>query len=124
MSASPYFDISSLPILVSRASSYRDRYANCTVDTCDINSSYYYYRVSLAANATLLALFSISLVGFIVTYAFTRRGWAFTFAMFSGVVLEIVGYAGRIMSWKDQWEEQGFLVSGHYCVAVVVLAVS
>jgi hypothetical protein len=83
---------------------------DCTVDTCAITSSYYYYRVSLPANAVFLALFSISLIGFVGTYALTRRGFAFTFAMISGVTLEIVGYVGRIQSWQNQWQQEGFLM--------------
>jgi len=82
----------------------------CTIDTCPIDSSYYFYRVSLAANATFIALFSLSLLGFLLTFAFTRRATAFHVAIISGVILEVVGYAGRIMSWKNQWEEQGFLM--------------
>jgi len=72
---------------------------DCTPDICSINSSYYYYRVSLAA-----------LIAFLGTYAFTRRGFAFTLAMVSGVALEVVGYVGRILSWKNQWLENGFLM--------------
>lgn len=30
--------------------------------------------------------------------------------MVAGVILEVIGYAGRIMSWKNQWEENGFLI--------------
>lgn len=99
------------PVLTALLS--RDRgslYDDCTVDTCDINTSYYFYRVSLAANATFLALFTISLAGFIAAYALTRRASAFTFAMFCGVLLEVIGYAGRIKSWLNQWEETGFLM--------------
>lgn len=83
---------------------------NCTIETCDITSSYYYYRVSLGANATFIALFSISLIGYLATYAFTRRATAFTVAMLSGVILEVLGYAGRLMSWHNQWDDNGFLM--------------
>ena len=68
------------------------------------------YRVSLAANATFAALFAISLIGFLTTYALTRRGIAFTVAFSAGVILEVLGYAGRVMSWKNQWDENGFLM--------------
>ncbi|KAF4636340.1 hypothetical protein G7Y89_g1768 [Cudoniella acicularis] len=95
--------------LFTRAS-HRDAYADCTVDTCPIDTSFYYYRISLAANAAFIALFSISLIGFLVTYAFTRRATAFTFAMTCGVILEVIGYAGRIQSWQNQWKEDGFLM--------------
>lgn len=87
-----------------------DRFADCTVDTCPISTSYYFYRVSIGANATFLALFCISFLGFVLTYAFTRRATAFTFAMCAGVILEIIGYAGRTMSWENQWKQGGFLM--------------
>jgi hypothetical protein len=83
---------------------------NCTIETCPIDSSYYFYRISLGANATFIALFSISLIGYVATYAFTRRATAFTVAMLSGVVLEVLGYAGRLMSWQNQWSDNGFLM--------------
>ena len=98
--------------LAIRAShNYRYQYANCTTPStvCPIDSSYYYYRVSLPANAVFLTLFSISLFGFIFTYAFTRRATAFTVAMVSGVSLEVIGYIGRILSWHNQWQQTGFL---------------
>lgn len=91
----------------------RDRDAQlklCTLSTCPIDSSYYFYRVSLAANTIFLTLFTLSLIGFVSVYALTRRGFAFTLAMFIGVAMEVVGYIGRILSWKDQWAESGFLI--------------
>ncbi|TVY53156.1 Sphingoid long-chain base transporter RSB1 [Lachnellula cervina] len=88
----------------------KDQFAACTLDTCPISSSYYFYRVSLAANATFLALFAISFLGFVVTFALTRRALAFTVAMLIGVILEVIGYVGRIESNKNQWQENGFLM--------------
>jgi len=87
-----------------------DTFADCTLATCPISTSYYFYRVSLAANATLLALFSISLIAFLATYVLTRRALAFTVAMTAGVVLEVIGYVGRIESHQNQWQENGFLM--------------
>lgn len=77
---------------------------------CEHVPNYYMYRVSLPANAAFAALFGISLVGFLATYALTRRGVAFTVAFSAGVILEVLGYAGRVMSWKNQWAENGFLM--------------
>ncbi|KAK2624128.1 hypothetical protein QTJ16_006762 [Diplocarpon rosae] len=83
---------------------------DCTLDTCPIDSSYYFYRISLAANATLIALFAASLSAFLLTFAVTRRATAFHVAVLCGVTLEVIGYVGRIMSWKNQWHEEGFLM--------------
>lgn len=77
---------------------------------CDNVRSFYNYRLSLPANAVFLTLFSISLIWFIVTYAVTRRGLGFTIAMILGIICEVLGYAGRLMSWKNPWNENGFLI--------------
>lgn len=87
-----------------------DQIAACTVDTCPINSSFYMYRISLAPNAVFLGIFSLHLLGFLAVWAWTRRGAAFTIPMLLGVACEMVGYAGRVKSYFDQWEEAGFLM--------------
>ncbi len=103
--------------LVSRAND------NETVDTweeicladpslaeCANVPSFYDYRIDIVPNAVFLALFSASLLAYIVTYAVTRRGLGFLVAMTLGLLCEILGYAGRIMSWQNQWSENGFLM--------------
>jgi len=86
-------------------------YLNPTDDSaCATVPGFYWYDISLPANATLVALFTISLIGFVGVYAATRRGLAFSFALIAGVILEILGYAGRIMSWRNRWDENGFLM--------------
>jgi hypothetical protein len=99
--------ISNFPILLVR--DIIDR-TNCTIDTCPTDTSNYYYRISLGANAAFAALFGVSLLAYLFTYIFTRRAFAFTFAMLSGVILEVIGYAGRLMSWQNQWDQNGFLI--------------
>jgi hypothetical protein len=101
--------IATLPHLIPRA---RYQYANCTTPgpLCPVESSYYFYAVSLPANAVFAALFSVSVLLFLATYATTRRALGFSVAMLSGTILEVIGYAGRLMSWKNQWSENGFLI--------------
>jgi len=101
--------LSALTTIIPRAN-HHDDLSLCTLATCPISSSYYYYRVSLAPNIVFITLFSISLLAFITTFALTRRATAFTFAMTSGVILEVIGYAGRVSSWKNQWGQTGFLM--------------
>jgi len=81
-----------------------------SIPECVDVPSFYGYRIDLAPNAAFLALFSLSLVAYVVTYAVTRRGLGFLVAMALGLICEIIGYAGRIMSWKNQWNENGFLI--------------
>lgn len=79
-------------------------------DVCDSVSSFYQYRLDLAPNAAFLAIFSASLAGFVATWAATRRGTAFGVSLVLGLVCEILGYVGRIMSWRNPWSENGFLI--------------
>lgn len=72
--------------------------------------SYYEYQISLPANATFLGIFGVSLGLFLVTYAVTRRGLSFTIALSMGIILEVLGYAGRVWSSQNQWAENPFLM--------------
>ncbi|KAI0484508.1 sphingoid long-chain base transporter RSB1 [Xylariaceae sp. FL0804] len=85
-------------------------FAGCNASICPYDHSYYQYRIELAPNAFFLAWFGTSLIAFLGTFLLTRRGASFTTAMVLGELSEIIGYAGRIMSWKDQWGENGFLI--------------
>ncbi|RGP67201.1 hypothetical protein FLONG3_8596 [Fusarium longipes] len=77
---------------------------------CEDVPGYYQYRIDLAPNAAFLAIFTASLIGYIVTWTITRRGTAFNIALILGLICEVIGYAGRIMSWQNRWSENGFLV--------------
>ncbi|KAK0717127.1 RTA1 like protein-domain-containing protein [Lasiosphaeria miniovina] len=72
--------------------------------------SNYEYKPSLAANSLFAALLGLSMLGFIVTYAVTRRGTAFTVAFVLGTLTEVIGYAGRIISHGNVWDQNGFLI--------------
>lgn len=101
--------IPTLHVLVARS---RGQYINCTTPSlvCPIDSSYYYYRLSLASNVVFITLFGISVLAFLITFITTRRALAFSVAMLSGTILEVIGYGGRIMSWQNQWSQNGFLI--------------
>lgn len=77
---------------------------------CENVRSLYEYRLSLAANATLLAIFCLTFVGFIITRFVTRIGTGFTVALCLGVLCEILGYAGRIMGHFNPWDANGFYI--------------
>ncbi|KAM0439643.1 hypothetical protein ACHAPT_000735 [Fusarium lateritium] len=79
-------------------------------DICDNVKSFYQYRVDLAPNAAFLAIFAASMIGFIATWIVTRRGTAFNVALILGLICEVLGYIGRIMSWQNPWSENGFLI--------------
>ena len=77
---------------------------------CTVENSYYYYRVDEAANLVFAVLFGISLIGYLIAFGLTRRAFGFTVAMVCGTILEILGYAGRVWSWKNPWTENAFLI--------------
>ncbi|KAJ6443845.1 RTA1 like protein family [Purpureocillium lavendulum] len=78
---------------------------------CDHVGSFYAYRIDIAANAAFLGLFAASLLGYAAVLALRRgRGLAFALAMILGLVCEVLGYAGRVMSWRNRWDENGFLM--------------
>lgn len=88
-------------------------FSNCTVDTCPIITSYYNYRIDLAPNAVFLSIFSLSWFAYLGTWIFARRGLTglfFMLAMEFGVGAEIIGYAGRVLSFQNQWGQNGFLM--------------
>jgi hypothetical protein len=83
--------------------------ANCTLSVCNVTTSVYKYRPSLAANIVFIVLFGISLIGQIVQ-GFKWRSWTFLIAMFLGCVTEMVGYGGRVMLWSNPFSFVGFLM--------------
>ena len=95
-----------MPLLATRSyqsvTSYR---AACKKDTCPLAYSYWAYLPSLPANSLFLALFSLSLVLFIVQSCLSRRFLGFTIAMVSGCILEVLGYIGRVLSWYNPFDQ-------------------
>jgi RTA1 like protein len=83
---------------------------NPNLPICSDIPSYYNYRLDIVANSFFLAIFSISLIGYLGIYAATRRGLGFTIAMTFGLIGEILGYSARIMSWENQWSETPFFM--------------
>ncbi|KAI1844239.1 hypothetical protein JX266_009530 [Neoarthrinium moseri] len=78
---------------------------------CKYDESYYLYRIEVVPNAVFAGLFALSFLGFAAVFVLTRfRNVGFTVALLLGVLCEVLGYMGRIMSWQDQWSENGFLI--------------
>lgn len=84
---------------------YYDYTDKCNTDICPIESSNWDYLPSLAANGIFIALFSISLAGYLGQGVLSRKFWGFTIAMVGGDILEVLGYAGRIMSYYKPWSQ-------------------
>ncbi|KAI1343193.1 RTA1 like protein-domain-containing protein [Xylariaceae sp. FL0016] len=83
---------------------------DCTIDTCTITRSFYRYRIWLVPNIIFCGIFGLSLLLFLATRLVTRRAGVFTIAMGLGLVVEITGYVGRVLSYNDQWSSTAFII--------------
>ncbi|KAF4761369.1 hypothetical protein N7455_012618 [Penicillium solitum] len=67
----------------------------CTLAICPITEAHVEYVPSLAGNAFYLAVFAVLLVAQVVL-GIRYRTWGYLGGLFGGLVLEIIGYAGRL----------------------------
>ncbi|KAI9049869.1 hypothetical protein LZ554_006018 [Drepanopeziza brunnea f. sp. 'monogermtubi'] len=82
----------------------------CTLETCDLSMARYSYRPSLLANATYLAIFAI-LIFPQIFLGMRYKIWKYMLAMITGLVLEAIGYAGRILLYYDPFDNDAFLLN-------------
>jgi hypothetical protein len=81
----------------------------CTLSTCPISLANVNYDPSLAGNALFLAIFALLLV-IQAFQTFRYRTWSFSCAMMSGLVLEIIGYLGRVQMHFNPFDANPFLM--------------
>ncbi|KAK3367408.1 putative RTA1 domain protein [Lasiosphaeria ovina] len=82
---------------------------SCTVDTCSLEFSYSSYRPTFLGNLVYAIVFAICLVAQLV-YGFRHRTWGFTAAFFCGLLLEILGYVGRILMYYNPFKQANFML--------------
>lgn len=87
----------------------RASYRTCTeiAEFCTLEATTYGYYPDLGANALFLAIFSILFLAHI-PLSIRYRLWGYSFAVASGCLLELLGYAGRIIMSDNPWDEAGF----------------
>jgi hypothetical protein len=82
---------------------------SCTLQTCPLSMAHFTYLPSLPGNALYAALFGLCLI--VQIFLCVRyRIWGFLGGMFGGLVLEIVGYAARIMMHSNPFTKSNFLM--------------
>jgi hypothetical protein len=82
--------------------------AICALQTCPLIYAYLMYDPSLAGNALFLAIFSFQLpIQLLLGLHYRTSG--VTIAIFIGLVLEIIGYAGRIEMHFNPFLKSNFL---------------
>ncbi|VUC31846.1 unnamed protein product, partial [Clonostachys rosea] len=83
--------------------------ANCTVETCPLSCAQVEYLPTVAGNATYATAFGLLLIvqlGLGIKY----KIWGFMVGMTSGLVIEIVGYVGRIMLHNNPFDFNNFIM--------------
>ncbi|PNY23444.1 uncharacterized protein TCAP_06613 [Tolypocladium capitatum] len=83
--------------------------ANCTLQRCPIEWSVYQYRPSLAANIIFLALFATAMAVH-VFLGIRWKSWWFMSFIIVGCIVEMVGYAGRVILYQNPFSFGGFMI--------------
>lgn len=81
----------------------------CTLSTCSLLQAHFQYIPSLAGNAFFIALFALLLllqIGLSIRY----RTWGFLVGMIGGLVLEVLGYVGRVQMHFNPFIKNPFLM--------------
>ncbi|KAL2285379.1 hypothetical protein FJTKL_08298 [Diaporthe vaccinii] len=82
---------------------------NCTVTKCPLSCAQVDYQPTLAGNTVYAAAFGLLLIaqlGLGIKY----KTWGFMVGMICGLVLEVVGYAGRIMLHDNPFNFNNFII--------------
>lgn len=82
--------------------------APCTLQTCPLDWALIRYIPSLPGNALYLALFILMLLAQVIC-GIRYRTWSYLAAMSGGILLEIIGYGGRLMLHSNQFNFSAFL---------------
>lgn len=82
---------------------------DCSLSTCPIALAEVEYDPSLGGNAFYLAIFAILLL-IQVFLGITSRTWGFLGDLVGGLVLEVMGYAGRIQLHFNPFHKNPFVM--------------
>lgn len=86
-----------------------DDTSNCTLSTCPIDWAYVEYQPSIPANAIFIGVFGLILLLQVIIGVWYRT-WSFLIAMSCGLILELIGYAGRLILESNPFNFSGFLM--------------
>ncbi|KAJ3180698.1 hypothetical protein HDU87_001811 [Geranomyces variabilis] len=83
--------------------------SECTLDTCDLSQANLDYVPTLAGNSIYFAIFAALLV-FQIGAGIKYRTWGFMVAMMGGLILECLGYIGRLMLHSNPFNFNSFIL--------------
>lgn len=83
--------------------------SNCTVGTCPLSCAQVEYLPTIVGNLTYAVVFGLLLlaqIGLGIKY----RTWGFMVGMTCGLILEVVGYVGRIALHDNPFDFNNFIM--------------
>ncbi|KAI1306678.1 RTA1-domain-containing protein [Xylaria venustula] len=83
---------------------------DCTVETCDPVQSWYGYQPNLGINVFFVVAYGIAAAYCLIIAVWKRRWLTYTIAILVGSLLELVGYAARILGHNDPWFSTGWIL--------------
>ena len=82
----------------------------CTLDTCCLaQGAAFEYLPSYGGNIFLAAFFGLCIIPN-AYLGIKYKTWGYMAGMIIGLVLEILGYAARLMLRSNPWDQNGFLL--------------
>lgn len=81
----------------------------CNLDNCDLTLAQIDYRPNLIGNGIVASFFALCILAQLVL-GIRYKTWAFMGAINFGLVLEVVGYTGRIMLYRNPFDNNAFLI--------------
>ncbi|KAI9678491.1 MAG: hypothetical protein M1829_002089 [Trizodia sp. TS-e1964] len=82
---------------------------DCTLDTCPLELANLRYVPSLGGNVIFIVIFALALI-LHLALGIRYRTWGFMGGLAGGMVIEIVGYAGRVMMHYNPFTSNPFLI--------------
>ncbi len=81
----------------------------CTLQTCDLSMASFLYIPTLPGNAIFAAIFGILIIGQLFL-GIKHKTWGYMIAMLMGLLLEVIGYIGRILLHNEPFNDDNFLM--------------
>ncbi|TGO82808.1 hypothetical protein BPOR_0754g00030 [Botrytis porri] len=91
----------------------------CKLGTCPLEYGMVHYQPTLFGNVFYLGIFAALLIIHIIQLC-RWKAWSFSCCMFTGLVLEIIGYLGRVQMHYDPFASDPFLI---YLICVTIAPV-
>ena len=81
----------------------------CTVKTCPLSCAQVEYLPTLAGNIVYAVGFGLLLIAQLAL-GIRYKTWGFMVGMMCGLIIEVVGYAGRVMLHENPFDFNNFIM--------------